>query len=279
MKPILVFQTDFTYLEGAVAAMYGVVKTVDPTLEIIDATHDIPQYDIWSASYRLSQYISYWPKGTIFVSVIDPGVGTKRKASVAKTKNGYYIVTPDNGTLTHVKEIYGIEEIREINEEINRLKREDNKEVSIFHGRDLFGYCAARLASGIITYEEVGEKYNIEDIKTLQIEPIKKDNNSISGIIEINDPNFGNAWSNIPLTDFKEIFNYGDNVNVEIVHNGKLLFNQKVKFVRAFGDVNKGEPLIYNNELGKISMALSQGSFMGKYSVYHGNEYLIKFTK
>ena len=116
MKPILVFQTDFTYLEGAVAAMYGVVKTVDPTLEIIDATHDIPQYDIWSASYRLSQYISYWPKGTIFVSVVDPGVGTKRKASVAKTKNGYYIVTPDNGTLTHVKEIYGIEEIREINE-------------------------------------------------------------------------------------------------------------------------------------------------------------------
>ena len=279
MKPILVFQTDFTYLEGAVAAMYGVVKTVDPTLEIIDATHDIPQYDIWSASYRLSQYISYWPKGTIFVSVVDPGVGTKRKASVAKTKNGYYIVTPDNGTLTHVQEIYGIEEIREINEEINRLKREDNKEVSIFHGRDLFGYCAARLASGIITYEEVGEKYNIEDIKTLQIEPIKKDNNSISGIIEINDPNFGNAWSNIPLTDFKELFNYGDNVNVEIVHNGKILFNQKVKFVRAFGDVNKGEPLIYNNELGKISMALSQGSFMEKYSVYHGNEYLIKFTK
>lgn len=279
MKPILVFQTDFTYLEGAVAAMYGVVKTVDPTLEIIDATHDISQYDIWSASYRLSQYISYWPKGTIFVSVVDPGVGTKRRASVAKTKNGYYIVTPDNGTLTHVKEIYGIEEIREINEEINRLKREDNKEVSIFHGRDLFGYCAARLASGIITYEEVGEKYNIEDIKTLQIEPVKKDNKSISGIIEINDPNFGNAWSNVPLIDFKELFNYGDNVNVEIVHNGNSLFNQKVKFVRAFGDVHKGEPLIYNNELGKISMALSQGSFMEKYSVYHGNEYIVKFSK
>ena len=279
MKPILVFQTDFTYMEGAVAAMYGVVKTVDPTLEIIDATHDIPQYDIWSASYRLSQYISYWPKGTIFVSVVDPGVGTKRKACVAKTKNGYYIVTPDNGTLTHINDIYGIEEIREINEEINRLKREDNKEVSIFHGRDLFGYCAARLASGIISYEEVGEKYNISEIKKFDIKEVTKDSTSISGIIEINDPNFGNAWSNIPLTSFKELFNYGDLVNVEIKKEDTILFNQKVKFVKAFGDVNKGECLIYNNELGKLSLALSQDSFIKKYNVYYGNEYKIIFSK
>ena len=120
MKPILVFQTDFTYMEGAIAAMYGVVKSVDPTLEIIDAIHEIPQYDTYSASYRLSQYMSFWPKGTIFVSVVDPGVGTKRKACVAKTKDGYYIVTPDNGSLTHIFNTVGIEEVREINE--NKLK-------------------------------------------------------------------------------------------------------------------------------------------------------------
>ena len=279
MKPILVFQTDFTYKEGAVAAMYGVVKSVDPSLEIIDATHEIPQYDIWSASYRLSQYISFWPKGTIFVSVVDPGVGTKRKACVARLKNGYYVVSPDNGTLTHINNIYGIEEVREINEDINRLKREDNKEVAIFHGRDLFGYCAARLASGIITYEQVGEKYDLSEIKLLEIEKVAKTCNSISGIIEINDPNFGNAWSNIPLNDFKELFNYEDDINVKITKNGDVLFNQKVKFVKAFGDVNKGEPLIYNNELGKLSLALSQGSFMEKYHVYYGNDYKIEFSK
>ena len=74
--PILVFQTDFTYKEGAVAAMYGVVRSVDRDVEIITATHEIPQYDIWSASYRLSQYVPFWPKGTVFVSVVDPGVGT-----------------------------------------------------------------------------------------------------------------------------------------------------------------------------------------------------------
>ena len=279
MKPILVFQTDFTYMEGAVAAMYGVVKSVDPSLEIIDATHEIPQYDTWSASYRLSQYISFWPEGTIFVSVVDPGVGTKRRACVAKTKNGYYIVTPDNGTLTHIKNIYGIEEVRVINEDINRLKRDDNKDVAIFHGRDLFAYCAARLAAGIISYEQVGEKYDVEEIKIHKIEPINICESYVEGIIEINDPNFGNAWSNIPLSEFKKLFDYNDLINVEITKNNINLFNEKVKFVKAFGDVNKDECLIYNNELGKIALAISQNSFIDKYKVHYGNEYKIKFSK
>ena len=102
-KPILVFQTDFTYAEGAVSSMYGVVKTVDRELEIFDGTHQIPQYDTWSASYRLYQSLQFWPEGTIYVSVVDPGVGTKRRACVAKVKGGYYVVSPDNGSLTHIK--------------------------------------------------------------------------------------------------------------------------------------------------------------------------------
>ena len=122
MKPILVFQTDFTYLEGAVCAMYGVVKSVDRELEIIDGTHELPQFDIWSASYRLNQSMRFWPKGTIFVSVVDPGVGTSRRACVAKTSDGYYVVTPDNGALTHIKAFSGIDEVREIDERINRQK-------------------------------------------------------------------------------------------------------------------------------------------------------------
>ena len=279
MKPILVFQTDFTYMEGAIAAMYGVVKSVDPTLEIIDATHEIPQYDTYSASYRLSQYMSFWPKGTIFVSVVDPGVGTKRKACVAKTKDGYYIVTPDNGSLTHIFNTVGIEEVREINEEINRLKRDDNKEISIFHGRDLFGYCAARLASGIITYEEVGDRYDVNEIVRHKLDEAKIVNDEVYGVVEIVDPNFGNAWTNIPLEMFKQKFNYGDEINTEVKHNDETLFKGSIKFVKAFGDVNKDELLIYNNEKGKIAIALSQNSFIKKYNIYFGNEYKVKFSK
>ena len=153
-KPILVFQTDFTYAEGAVSSMYGVVKTVDRALEIMDGTHKIPQYDTWSASYRLYQSLPFWPKGTIYVSVVDPGVGTKRRACVARTSDGHYVVSPDNGSLTHLKRYIGIEEVREIDESVNRLK--STRGTSVFHGRDLFGYTAARLASGIIDFEGVG---------------------------------------------------------------------------------------------------------------------------
>ena len=200
-KPILVFQTDFSYKESAVSSMYGVVKCVDRELEIFDGTHELPPFDTWSASYRMYQSLQFWPKGTIYVSVVDPGVGTSRKACVAKTTDGYYIVTPDNGALTHVKKYIGIEEVREIDEEINRLKI--TRDVAIFHGRDLFGYTAARLASGIITYEQVGPKYDVNEIVVHDIyDPIMNEN-QIEGYLEMDDPNFGNVWTNIPLSTFK----------------------------------------------------------------------------
>ena len=162
MKHALVFQSDFGYVDGAVSAMYGVAFGVDPTLNISNLTHEITPYDIWEASYRLIQTVSYWPAGTVFVSVVDPGVGTKRRACVAKTVDGYYIVTPDNGALTHIKKFVGIEAVREIDETVNRLQ--STRGVAIFHGRDLFGYTAARLASGIIDFEGVGPEYPVEEI-------------------------------------------------------------------------------------------------------------------
>ena len=235
MKPILVFQTDFTYKEGAVCAMYGVVKTVDRELEIIDGTHEIPQYDTWSASYRLFQSMKFWPEGTIFVSVVDPGVGTHRRACVAKTVDGYYVVTPDNGSLTHLKKWVGITEVREIDETINRLRGKNTEGVSIFHGRDLFAYCAARLASGVISYEEVGPKYSLDEIIEQPIsEPFIK-NHKVYGTFEINDPNFGNLWTNIPLALFTGAgFNYGDYVNVTIKHNGYEVYKDRGSISKIF---------------------------------------------
>ncbi len=279
-KAILVFQTDFTYKEGAVCAMYGVVKSVDRTLDIIDGTHEIPQYDIWSASYRLYQSMKFWPEGTVFVSVVDPGVGTSRKACVAKTKDGYYVVTPDNGTLTHLKKFVGIEEIREIDENINRLKGKNTEGVSIFHGRDLFGYCAARLASNIITYEQVGPKYDIDKIVSFDILQPKVENKIIKGIFEINDPNFGNLWSNIPTKLFFENgINYGDDLEVIITNENVEVYHKNVRFDKSFGMVNKGVDIIYNNELMKISMAISMGSFIEKYKIGYGDKWKVSFAK
>ena len=280
MKTILVFQKDFTYKEAAVCAMYGVVKSVDRELEIIDGTHEIPQYDIWSASYRLCQSMRFWPEGTIFVSVVDPGVGTSRKACVAKTEDGYFVVTPDNGTLTHLKKEVGITSVREIDETINRLRGKKNEGVSVFHGRDLFGYCAARLASGIITYEKVGPDYSTDDIVVLPIQEPLIQGGKVYGNFEINDPNFGNLWTNIPLSLFTQSgFVYGDNLHLIIRYQGVIKFDKKVLFHKSFGFAPKGNVIIYNNELIKVAVAISQGNFCKSYNLNYGPDWEVEFSK
>ncbi len=277
-KPILVFQTDFTYKEGAVCSMYGVVKSVDRTLEIFDGTHEIPHFDTWSASYRLFQSMGFWPKGTVFVSVVDPGVGTARRACVAKTRDGYYVVTPDNGALTHIKEYIGIKEVREIDETVNRLK--STVGTSVFHGRDLFGYCAARLAGGIITYEEVGPSYPVEEIVVHKIHEPVIEWGRAEGIFEICDPNFGNLWSNIPVEEFLgNGFLYGDVLRVTICRGNNTVYQEKVPFAKSFGYVKPGETVAYTNELMKVAIAVSMGNFRDTYHVDFGQDWTVKLEK
>ncbi|MBR0092506.1 MAG: SAM-dependent chlorinase/fluorinase [Lachnospiraceae bacterium] len=277
-KPILVFQTDFTYAEGAVSSMYGVVKSVDRELEIFDGTHEIPKFDTWSASYRLYQSLPFWPEGTIYVSVVDPGVGTSRRPCAAKTADGHIVITPDNGALTHVLRYIGIREVREIDESRHRLQRTAG--TSVFHGRDLFGHTAAKLASGMITFEEIGRAYPVNEIVTHDIaEPVCSPGRA-EGIFEINDPNFGNLWTNIPLADFeKSGFQYGDTLHVRITHDGTEVFSENVRFDKSFGFVEIGEPIIYNNEMMKIALAVSQGSFCERYGAGYGTDWKIVFTE
>ena len=279
-KPILVFQTDFTYKEAAVCAMYGVVKTVDRTLEIVTGTHDLPQYDIWSASYRLYQSVRFWPKGTIFVSVVDPGVGTSRRASVALLKDGSYVVTPDNGTLTHLYHSVGIQAVREIDETRNRYH--GTEDVSVFHGRDLFGYCAALLASGKITFEEVGPEYPLEDIvqcEEYQLKPVLK-NKEASGFIMTGLKHFGGIQMNITNEEWKKCgFQEGDYVHTAIAYQNKVIFERDVKYARSFGYVKKGEPVLYCGSSLYLCLDCNQENFMEKYGVDTGRDWKISFTE
>ncbi len=279
-KALLVFQTDFTYKEGAVPAMYGVVKSVDRQLEIITATHEIPQYDIYSASYRLAQYYRFWPVGTVFVSVVDPGVGTKRKACVALSNDGYYFVTPDNGALTHINNVVGVKEVREIDESRNRLKNKGTDDVAVFHGRDLFGYCAAKLASGKISFAEVGEKYDISEIKCFDLPNARIEGDTVVGCLEICDPNFGNLWSNIPKKLFNELgINYGDKVEVKIYKDQELMFDKVLPYYQSFGFVGASESLIYYNELGKIALAKAQANLLVSENLGYGMNWTVEFNK
>ncbi len=158
----ILMQTDFG---GTSGAMTGVCKLVDPSLKIVQISNVIPKFDIAKAAENLREVIPFWPQGTVFVSVVDPGVGTMRKASVAKLKSGHYVVTPDNGILDLLNRELPIEAVREIDQSVNRYHGNVWSESSdIFHGRDVFAYCGAKLASGKISFEEVGPEYPKEEI-------------------------------------------------------------------------------------------------------------------
>lgn len=278
MTTSLVLQTDFGLCDGAVSAMYGVANSVDPAIRIFDLTHEIPAFNIWEASYRLYQTITYWPEGTVFVSVVDPGVGSKRLSVVVKTTKGQYIITPDNGTLTHIKNNVGIVEAREIDETINRLPR--SGESYTFHGRDVYAYTGARLVSGVIPFEQVGPQIPIDQLVELpNPKPLLKDD-TIYGNIDILDIRFGNLWSNIPRELTLEAgIRYGDVLEVTIENESRQVYKNYMVFGRSFMDTQLGEPLIYVNSLDKLGIAINQGSFAEAYRIGTGSNWKISIRK
>ena len=277
MRP-LILQTDFGLADGAVSAMYGVAYSVCEDLKVYDLTHEIRPYDIWEASYRLIQTVTYWKEGTVFVSVVDPGVGSDRKSVVVKTATGQYIVTPDNGTLTHVKQKLGIVEARIIDESINRLP--NSSESYTFHGRDIYAYTGARLASGVITYEQVGPAIDIADIVELTTIPAYKENDIIYGTIDVLDIRFGSIWTNIPREMFKTLnVSFNQKVEICIEHAHRIHYKNILTYAKAFSDVSTGETLIYTNSLDNIAVAINQGSFANAYNIGTGTTWKISIRK
>lgn len=273
----LVFQSDFGLVDGAVSAMYGVAYTVEPRLNIHDLTHDITPYNIWEASYRLIQTIRYWPQGTIFVSVVDPGVGSDRKSVVVKTASGHYVVTPDNGTLTHIIRFDGIEAVREIDEHVNRLPR--SGESYTFHGRDVFAYTGARLASGIIDFEGVGPEMKPEDLVRLPIIEPRLEGSAVCGTIDVLDVRFGSLWTNIPRTLFLQTgVQYGDRVSITIENDTRCVYRNIILFAKSFAEVYMGEALAYVNSLDCMAVAINQGSFARAYNIGTGNSWRIRIA-
>ncbi|MFT3705099.1 MAG: S-adenosyl-l-methionine hydroxide adenosyltransferase family protein [Agriterribacter sp.] len=273
---IVVFQSDFGLKDGAVSAMKGVANSVSVDLKLYDLTHEIPAYNIWEAAYRLEQTVRYWPAGTVFVSVVDPGVGTQRKSVVLKTNSGHFIVTPDNGTLTLIAESLGIAALREIDEAVNR--RKDSEKSYTFHGRDVYAYTAARLAAGVISYEQVGKELPLSVVK-IPYQQATLSVNTLKGNIPILDVQYGNVWTNIPSDLFNQLkIKPGDKLNVKIFNNNKQVYAGVMPFAQTFGAVSKGKPLAYLNSLLQLSFALNQGNFAAVYKISSGADWHVEVT-
>jgi len=270
----LVLQSDFGHADGAVAAMIGVALSHDPQLRIFELSHEIEPYNIWEASYRLFQTIGYWPKKTVFVSVVDPGVGTERKSVVVETDTGCYIVTPDNGTLTHIQHFVGIKAIREIDE--GRHLKASAENSYTFYGRDLYANVGAKLAAGIIDFKEVGPRLKDYLPYCLTLGEVTKTATKISGCVDILDIRFGSLWTNIPYRDFQALgVDFGEYIDITIQNGDSLVYNNRMVFAKSFAQVKVGEQMVYINSLHRVALAINQGSFAKAYSIGTGLQWQI----
>lgn len=263
----LILLTDFGEKDGAVSAMRGVAYQVSKDIILSDLSHEVPNFDIWQAAYRLKQTVPYWPDGSVFVTVVDPGVGSDRKSIVAKSKTGKYFVGPDNGHLTLISEIDPFVEVRMIDESKSRLK--GSEESYTFHGRDLYVFLGAQLATGQVKFEDVGQPLG-RDIVRLDYQKPVFENSVLKAGIPILDVNYGNVWTNIPKKEFIARFPDAKKLKVKILKDRKLVYQGTIPFATTFSAVPKGQPLLYINSLLDLSVALNMGSFAGQHKIGSG---------
>jgi S-adenosylmethionine hydrolase len=274
---MIVYETDFGLRDGAVASMKGVALQVDPALRLFDLTHDVPPFDVWVGAYQLETTLPFWPAGTVFVVVVDPGVGTKRDPVVAVTDSGHYVVAPDNGLLTLVADNQGIGEVRRIDESRHRLPGSEGSHT--FHGRDLFSITGAKLASGAITFADVGPILGSDIVRMPYQRPEVRDG-VVRGMIPILDVNFGNVWTNVDRTTFAKLgIEKGQRALVRILDAGTLVYEEHLPYVDTFGDVPEGEPLLYFNSQDKVAFALNLGDFANTHGIGYGAAWEVEISR
>jgi S-adenosylmethionine hydrolase len=274
----VVYQTDFGLADGAVSAMKGVAHGVDARLVLADLTHEIPPFDIWQAAYRLHQTAPYWPAGTVFVSVVDPGVGTERAAIVARDRDGRLYVTPDNGTLTLLLADGAITGARVL--DTAKVRRPGSEGSHTFHGRDVFSFVAAQLAAGAQSFEQVGDGRPVADLVKLPVPEavlMRTGGGFVAkGFVPVLDVQYGNVWTNLPVAALEGAgLTIGRTLSVRITNGRDTVFAGTMPFVRTFGDVAQGQPLAYGNSLGSLAFALNLGSFAQQHKVGSGPQWFV----
>jgi S-adenosylmethionine hydrolase len=257
----IVFMTDFGVVDDSVAICRGVMYSILPEVRIVDLSHEVTPFSILDGARFLYGATPYYPAGTVFVVVIDPTVGSTRKAIVAKSKRGQYFVLPDNGLLTLVEQRDGIEGVREIT---NPDWMIGTKMSSTFHGRDIFSPVGAHVAGGD-DWTKVGPEMPVASLVRLELKAPRLDERGVTAEVIATDGPFGNLVTNLDAEDFLKLgYQRGQDVPVKL---GGRNEEMKIKFVRTFSDVALGQPLLYIDSRGHFALAVNQGSFAAVYGV------------
>ena len=255
--PTVVFMTDFGIVDDSVALCKGVMYGITPNLRIVDLTHQVSAFSIRDGARFLFGASPYFPAGTVFVVVVDPGVGSSRKAVVVKSKRGQFFVLPDNGLMTMVADRDGIEAIREVT---NPNWMVGAKISSTFHGRDIFSPVGAHIARGD-DWTQVGPA--VKQLVRLELKPATADYKGLTGEVIALDGPYGNLITNISADDFLKLgYQLGDTLKVTIAGR-----DVEMPFVRTFSDVPLKQPLLFIDSRGRASFALNQASFAAEYKI------------
>ena len=261
---VITLLTDFGMRDYFVASMRGVILSINPSVKIVDITHEVPKYNVAKAAFILYSCYKYFPKNTVHVVVVDPGVGTERKPIIIKSRN-YYFVGPDNGVLTLAAEDDGIEKVYEIS--IGKYTRTEIS--STFHGRDIFAPIAAYLSLGI-NVDELGREIN--DYVKLPILKPRVINNIVECCIIYVD-SFGNAYTSLRYSDLEKL-------NLKLYRELEITLKDSVELrvplVKAYGDVSENSPLALINSEGYLELAVNRGNFAEKFNVREFDKVLIK---
>lgn len=253
------FMTDFDVKDDAVGICKAVMEGVAPGVRVLDITHQVTPYSIAEGARFLAGSAPYFAHDAVFVVVIDPGVGSKRKAIIAHAKTGQFFVLPDNGLLTLVQDRDGIDAVREIT---NPAWMIGAKLSSTFHGRDIFSPAGAHLARGD-DWTQAGPAVDPAALVRLDLHNAKLTKTGLEGEVIGTDGPYGNLVLNIPSETFAQLgYRIGDIVSVNLA--GKLL---AFPFVKTFSDVPVGKPLFYIDSRGRLSLGINQRNFSTTYSV------------
>ena len=256
---VIGFLSDFNVKDDAIGICKAVMEGIAPGVRVIDITHQVTPYDIAQGARFLAGSAPYFPKDAVFVGVVNPTVGSTRKAIIAKSKVGQFFVVPDNGLLTLVQDRDGIEAAREIT---NPDWMIGSKLSSTFHGRDIFSPAGAHLARGD-DWTQAGPALNVAQLVRLDIPTAAIDAKGLHGNVIGTDGPFGNLILDIPQSIFAQLgYQLGDVVPVTL--NGK---QYTIPFHKTFSDVPIGKPLFYIDSRGRLSLAINQGNFAETYHI------------
>ena len=262
-SPVIAILTDFGLSDGAVASMKAVILSIHPGIQLMDISHDVSQFDIREGAFVLLRAHSYFPHGTIFLCVVDPGVGSSRLPIIAVTEK-YSFVAPDNGLLSYVLAQYDKIRIYHISNPAYRL----DKVSKTFHGRDIFAPAVAHLSVGAAV-QEFGQEQG--DIQSFKIRPARiMQGGDIETELLFGD-HFGNGYSNI----HEEEYRYSLTDGFYELKLGDRALTGLFKKVNCYDDVEKGKGLLYFGSSGFLELALREDSFMKTYPIKPGDRLMI----